>query len=655
MCPRSAQALRTRVLLCWPGLSLSILALVMACAGSPNSGSASFTPPLPPTASTSPASVVTATTATLNGSGNPNGAATTVWFRYSITSPGTGNDSTGTRVPASSGVDLGSGSAAQPFSQALTGLASNRTYYCWAVTQNATGTAVGNVQPFTTLANNNGGNGTGSLGFVSMGTLSTPSDTFTTLGGLTASTSVLYVLDTGSHQVHALNLDGSRSAAPLTTLAFPTQMAFDNSTNRIAITDAATNQVSLYHPDFSAPTSWPLPAANPAAIAAHNDMLYLAHPGLVRELNASNGASAGSFTGFASPTAMIVAKDLKGAGDDYVYLANDTAVQAFNPSGDMQYSLSSGATGLAVQDSAIRRLFTANGSTVKAFNWNGSSFDSVTLTGFTNALSVAVAPANGIPGACLYVADAGTNTISTYFDGDQWLTVGGTTPVLGSLTLPGVLTLGSGYGLRISGDLTLSNTLTFAGGSLAVTGGALLPQGNTIAVTAPSTLTGDIQISGAGTTVTTSADLTLTGTLRGTGVVAVSDTSKFHGSFMPGDVNYIGTLVLQGNYVQTAPLIIPVSATSTGVLDIAGDATISGVLALTFVGTPMSGNFPFLHTSGTISGSFSAGTLAANTPTGWNFQVSRPAPRIDGMAGQEVSIIVAALANPLDASIISFQ
>ncbi len=630
-----------------PGVTYHYWAIAQNGNGTAFGSVVSFTAPLPPTASTSPASVVTATTAALNGSGNPNGTATTAWFRYSTTNPGTGNDSTGTRVPASGGVDLGSGSATQSFSQAIIGLASNQTYYAWAVTQNANGTAVGNVQSFTTLVNINGGNGSGSLGFVFMGTLSTPPGTFTTLGGLAASTSFLYVLDTGSNQVHALNLDGS-SYAVLTALASPTQMAFDNSTNRLAITDAATNQVSLYSPAFSAPTSWPLPAANPTAIAANGSLIYLAYPGLVRELNVSNGVPVGSFIGPASPTAMTTAQDLKGSGATLVYIADGTAVQALDTSGNLQYSLSSGATGLAVQDSGVRRLFTANGSSVKTFNWTGSSFTGASLGGFSNPVSVAVAPANGIPGACLYVADAGTNAISTYFDGAQWLSLGGTTPILGSLTLPGALTLNSGRSLRIAGDLTLSNTLNFAGGSLSVTGGALIPQGNTIAVSAPSTLTGDIQISGAGSALTTPAALTLTGTLRGTGAVTVSNASNFHGSFMPGNIGSPGTLVLQGNYVQTAPLIIPVNATSAGLLDVAGDATISGVLSFTSMGSlTLPSSFSILRTTGTISGSFSSATLDSSLSTGLIFQVTQ--------TSQEVQLTIAAQANASDPSIVVFM
>ena len=49
---------------------------------------------------TAAATAVTSTGATLNGSANPNGAATTGWFRYGTTNPGTCNDTFGTRAPA---------------------------------------------------------------------------------------------------------------------------------------------------------------------------------------------------------------------------------------------------------------------------------------------------------------------------------------------------------------------------------------------------------------------------------------------------------------------------------------------------------------------------------------------------------------------------
>ena len=73
---------------------------------------ASFTMPTLPVAVTSAASALTSTTATLNGSGNPDGLATTGWFRYSGTNPGSCNDAFGTLAPTTGGTSLGAGSSA---------------------------------------------------------------------------------------------------------------------------------------------------------------------------------------------------------------------------------------------------------------------------------------------------------------------------------------------------------------------------------------------------------------------------------------------------------------------------------------------------------------------------------------------------------------
>lgn len=54
----------------------------------------------PPTVTTDAATNVATSTATLNGSANPNGATTTGWFRYSTTNPGSCNDTFGTRTPS---------------------------------------------------------------------------------------------------------------------------------------------------------------------------------------------------------------------------------------------------------------------------------------------------------------------------------------------------------------------------------------------------------------------------------------------------------------------------------------------------------------------------------------------------------------------------
>jgi subtilisin len=106
----------------------------------------------PTSVTTNPASSVTAGGATLNGSANPNGLATTAWFRYSTTNPVTCNNSFGTATsPVSS---LGSGTSAQSYTFGLTALTPSTTYYYCAVASNSGGTTVASNAPvsFTTPA-----------------------------------------------------------------------------------------------------------------------------------------------------------------------------------------------------------------------------------------------------------------------------------------------------------------------------------------------------------------------------------------------------------------------------------------------------------------------------------------------------------------------
>ena len=64
-----------------------------------------------PAASTQPASGITSSSVVLNGVGLPNGQATTGYFRYSATDPGSCSDTFGTRAPAMGGTALGAGAS----------------------------------------------------------------------------------------------------------------------------------------------------------------------------------------------------------------------------------------------------------------------------------------------------------------------------------------------------------------------------------------------------------------------------------------------------------------------------------------------------------------------------------------------------------------
>lgn len=102
-----------------------------------------------PTATTNSPTSVTNTSATLRGFGNPNGVASTGWFRYDTASPGSCNDSFGTRAPTHGGDPLGSGATPVAYSEPVGGLTGGTTYYYCAIAQNIEGIGFGSVVSFT--------------------------------------------------------------------------------------------------------------------------------------------------------------------------------------------------------------------------------------------------------------------------------------------------------------------------------------------------------------------------------------------------------------------------------------------------------------------------------------------------------------------------
>jgi hypothetical protein len=104
-------------------------------------GSGGGTTQQPPAVVTSPASGVTATAATLNGTVSPQGAATTYRFDWGTTT-GYGNT-------AGAG-SAGSGTTATAVSASLTGLSPATTYHYRVEATNPAGTALGADQTFTT-------------------------------------------------------------------------------------------------------------------------------------------------------------------------------------------------------------------------------------------------------------------------------------------------------------------------------------------------------------------------------------------------------------------------------------------------------------------------------------------------------------------------
>ena len=99
---------------------------------------------------TLPATLVSTNSALLNGSIDPNGAATSAWFEWGFT------PSLGFETIAQS---MGSGNNSLQNSYAVTSLVPNTTYYFRAVAQNAEGRSYGSILSFRTAQTSNGGGG----------------------------------------------------------------------------------------------------------------------------------------------------------------------------------------------------------------------------------------------------------------------------------------------------------------------------------------------------------------------------------------------------------------------------------------------------------------------------------------------------------------
>jgi hypothetical protein len=114
------------------------VALVVSSAGAPAAASAAAAPP---SATTGSSANVAQSSATVNGTVNPNGSDTTYYFQYGTTTSYGSNS-----APASAG----SGTSDESVSANLTGLASSTTYHYRLVAVSSAGTTNGADLTFTT-------------------------------------------------------------------------------------------------------------------------------------------------------------------------------------------------------------------------------------------------------------------------------------------------------------------------------------------------------------------------------------------------------------------------------------------------------------------------------------------------------------------------
>ena len=163
-------------------------------AGTTNGDDQTFTttsgPPVTaPTVTTGSASAVTSTSATLNGTVNPNGSTTTYYFEYGTTA---------SYGVITSSTSVGSGTSDVSVDGSITGLTSETTYHCRLVATNSVGTGYGTDQTFTTSSSSMNPTVTTGSGSGTKGKKITLPITFTNISGVDiAAISVDREYDTG--------------------------------------------------------------------------------------------------------------------------------------------------------------------------------------------------------------------------------------------------------------------------------------------------------------------------------------------------------------------------------------------------------------------------------------------------------------------------
>jgi hypothetical protein len=96
----------------------------------------------PPVVTTNPASLIASFSATLNGSVNPHGLTTTVYFQYGTT----------TSYGLTTAIQSKTGNTYQNVTANISGLTASTTYHFRIVATNAAGTRYGSDRTFTTLS-----------------------------------------------------------------------------------------------------------------------------------------------------------------------------------------------------------------------------------------------------------------------------------------------------------------------------------------------------------------------------------------------------------------------------------------------------------------------------------------------------------------------
>lgn len=203
----------------------------------------------------------------------------------------------------------------------------------------------------------------------------------------------------------------------------------------------------------------------------------------------------------------------------------------------------------------------------------------------------------------------GTNTHSGGIDIQA-----GTLGVTGNAALgSGTVSVASGavFEYTNAGASTFTNGLAGAG-TFRKLGAGLLSFGNNFGIGALNLVAGRTRIN---TVATTNVTVGSGATLDGTGRIIGNLTNN--GTVAPG--NSIGTLTVQGNYVQNAGSVLEIEFDSAGnidLLDVTGNATLNGgTLRFVSIGGAEGQGGTFLRTGGTLTGTFATvETVGAQLP-----------------------------------------
>lgn len=213
--------------------ALSVLTALCALGGAPASAIAA-----PPTATTEAATAVSYEQATLKGTVNPEGSATSYWFEYGKT------EAYGTKIPVSP-ESVGSGASNVAVNQAVTGLSQSTEYHFRVVAENeAEETAKGKDAIFTTAGFNFSFSEEGS----GNGQLKQPN-----LGIATDSEGNIWVADTENNRAEKFNSKGEylaqfgKEGTGNGEFKAPKGLAIDPSGN-IWVVDSGNDRLEKFNP-----------------------------------------------------------------------------------------------------------------------------------------------------------------------------------------------------------------------------------------------------------------------------------------------------------------------------------------------------------------------------------------------------------------------